>query len=400
MHGGVDGSTRASPVGDRTPHPGAAPLGRTLLITGSVGSGHTRAAEALRDAAIRAGAARSADVVDALAHAVAPFRACYRDGYLALIERAPAAVGWIYRSSDVTEGGAVRRAVQRAALAGLRRLIRAERPETIVCTHFLPAEVISGMVARGEWRGRFGVVVTDLDAHAAWAFCPKADAWFTALAETAEILAGKGIARDRIAVTGIPISSAFAAPLPPREALRERHGLPTTGPLVLVSGGGFGLAGMSSALERLLALPIDGAIAFVAGRNEELRRRAEALVAARGPSRMRCRVYGFTDRMHELMRASDLSIGKPGGLTSSEALASGLPMVVMHPVPGQEERNSDHLLEWGVAIRANSPESFGWRIAGLLGDRERLAAMRARALERARPFAADAVVDGLAALPT
>ena len=371
-----------------------------LLVTGSVGSGHTRAAEAVRDAALRAGAASSAEVVDALAFAVAPFRACYRDAYVALIERAPAAVGWIYRSSDVAEGGAVRRAVQRAALAGLRRLVRTERPDTIVCTHFLPAEVISGMVARGEWRGRFGVVVTDLDAHAAWAFCPEADAWFAALPETVEILAGKGVARDRIAVTGIPISDAFAAPLPSREALRERHGLPAEGPLVLVSGGGVGLAGMSSALEQLLALPIDGAVAFVAGRNEELRRRAEALVAARASSRMRCRVYGFTDRMHELMRASDLSIGKPGGLTSSEALASGLPMVVMHPVPGQEERNSDHLLEWGVAIRANSPESFGWRIAGLLADRERLAAMRARALERARPFAADAVVDGLVAIAT
>jgi processive 1,2-diacylglycerol beta-glucosyltransferase len=99
--------------------------------------------------------------------------------------------------------------------------------------------------------------------------------------------------------------------------------------------------------------------------------------------------------MHELMRAADLSIGKPGGLTSSEALACALPMAIVHPVPGQEERNSDHLLEWSAAIRLNSPESLGWRVAALLSDRSRLDAMRAAARARARPFAADAIVEDL-----
>jgi processive 1,2-diacylglycerol beta-glucosyltransferase len=95
------------------------------------------------------------------------------------------------------------------------------------------------------------------------------------------------------------------------------------------------------------------------------------------------------------MHAADLAIGKPGGLTSSEALAMGLPMAILHPVPGQEERNSDHLLEWGVAVRLNSPETVGWRLRALLADRDRLRAMRDAALKRARPLAADAVVENL-----
>jgi processive 1,2-diacylglycerol beta-glucosyltransferase len=99
--------------------------------------------------------------------------------------------------------------------------------------------------------------------------------------------------------------------------------------------------------------------------------------------------------MHELMHAADLSVGKPGGLTSSEALAMGLPMAILNPVPGQEERNSDHLLEWGVAMRLNSPESIRWRVELLLSDTRRLEAMRAAARGRARPYAADAVVDAL-----
>ncbi|MEI7877227.1 MAG: glycosyltransferase [Planctomycetota bacterium] len=375
-----------------------APLGRVLLLTGSIGSGHTRAAQAVSEAMLRADAAQWALVVDALAYASAPFRAIYRDAYIKLIETAPTAIGWLYRSSDTVEGGAMRRAVQRAALARLRRMIASDKPDTIVCTHFLAAELVSGMVERGEWTGTFAVVVTDLDAHAMWAVCPRADRWFVALPETVEILAGKGVPRERMVVTGIPIASAFSARMPPRAELRERFGLARGGPMLLVSGGGVGASLLEKTLQQVLAMPIDCSVALVCGKNEPLRRRASNIVARRGESRVKCTVLGFTDRMHELMHAADLSIGKPGGLTSSEALACGLPMAIAYPVPGQEERNSDHLLEWGAAIRLNSPESFGWRVAQLLGDPERLSAMRTAARARAKPFAAEAIVEEICAL--
>ncbi len=375
-----------------------APLGRVLLLTGSIGSGHTRAAQAVSEAMLRADAAQWALVVDALAYASAPFRAIYRDAYIKLIEAAPTAIGWLYRSSDTVEGGAMRRAVQRAALARLRRMIASDKPDTIVCTHFLAAELVSGMVERGEWTGTFAVVVTDLDAHAMWAVCPRADRWFVALPETVEILAGKGVPRERMVVTGIPIAGAFSARMPPRAELRERLGLARGGPMLLVSGGGVGASLIEKTLQQVLAMPIDCSVALVCGKNEPLRRRASNIVARRGESRVKCTVLGFTDRMHELMHAADLSIGKPGGLTSSEALACGLPMAIAYPVPGQEERNSDHLLEWGAAIRLNSPESFGWRVAQLLGDPERLSAMRTAARARAKPFAAEAIVEEICAL--
>lgn len=367
-----------------------------MLLTGSIGSGHTRAAEAVCSALERGRWACEAYVVDCLAHAVAPFRALYRGAYISLIDRAPTAVGWLYRSSDRVEGGAFRRALQRNCLRGLQSRIREERPDTIVCTHFLAAEVVSEMVGRGEWNGRFAIIVTDLDAHALWAACPRADAWFVAMAETVEILAGKGVPRERIHVTGIPIAAAFSAPHAHRSELRRRHGLPESGPCLLVSGGGVGVAFLESALERLLRLEIDGGMAIVCGRNSALRERVTRIVEASRPARMRATVLGFTDRMHELMRACDLSIGKPGGLTSSEALACGLPMVIVNPVPGQEERNSDHLLEWGAAIRLNSPESMAWRVRQLLSDTDRMQRMRDSALARAQPHAAERVCELLA----
>src|SRR4029453_9600934 len=116
------------------------------------------------------------------------------------------------------------------------------------------------------------------------------------------------------------------------------------------------------------------------------------IVGAENP---RFRVLGYTDRMHELMQLSDLFIGKPGGLTTSEALACALPMCVVSPIPGQEERNSDHLLEKGVAIKANELTTLPWKIDRLLDDPKRLAVMRANALKFGRPHAARDVVHTL-----
>lgn len=373
-----------------------APLGRALVLTGSVGSGHTRAAQAVVESMLRSGQAEDAEVVDVLGQAWSVFRGLYRDAYISLIERAPGVVGWLYRSSDSTKGGSLRRSIQRLALARMRGLIATERPDTIVCTHFLAAELVNGMVERGEWRGAFAVVVTDLDAHGLWAACPRADRWFVAIAETREILAGKGVPRERIVISGIPIMGAFSAQHPPREEIRLRLGLPPDHPMILVSGGGVGVSRLETTLESLLGLQAECGIALVCGKNQALRARAQAILNRAVPAaRARCVVLGFTERMHELMHAADLSVGKPGGLTSSEALAMGLPMAVLNPVPGQEERNSDHLLEWGVAIRLNSPESIRWRVDTLLADGKRLREMREAARSRARPFAADAVVESL-----
>jgi processive 1,2-diacylglycerol beta-glucosyltransferase len=129
----------------------------------------------------------------------------------------------------------------------------------------------------------------------------------------------------------------------------------------------------------------------ICGRNEELREKV--LKQVEGNPRF-C-VLGFTDRMAELMKISDLFIGKPGGLTTSELLACGLPLAIIQPIPGQEERNSDHLLEQGIAIKCNELTTLAYKVDRLLGDPARLAAMRRNALALGRPHAARTVVETL-----
>ena len=175
--------------------------------------------------------------------------------------------------------------------------------------------------------------------------------------------------------------------------MREKYGLDPDIPTVILSLGGFGVGRIDTLLDALRSIRRPVQILAMCGRNEELKKRLET-----SPTNGEVRIIpiGYTKAMDEYMSASDLIVGKPGGLTTCEALAKGLVFVVVNPIPGQEERNSDHLLENGAAIRSNNPATLGYKIEQLLSDPERLNAMRRNALDFARPRAAFDIVDKLA----
>jgi processive 1,2-diacylglycerol beta-glucosyltransferase len=180
----------------------------------------------------------------------------------------------------------------------------------------------------------------------------------------------------------------FAEPKDAR-AMRAKHGLAPDLTTILVSAGGFGVGPVENLVHTLLELRHPIQLVVICGRSEELKRRLDELSATRPPKvTPALHVVGYTTDMDEYMAAADLLVGKLGGLTSSEALARGLALVIVHPIPGQEERNADHLLEAGAAIRCNNLPALAWKIDRLLDDPGRLAAMRANARWLARPHAA------------
>jgi processive 1,2-diacylglycerol beta-glucosyltransferase len=210
---------------------GAPPsLGRVLLLSASVGGGHTRAAEAIA-ASIRSRALLGQlrydriEVVDTLAYASPWFRTAYRGAYLGLLRRAPALVGWLYERSDhAYRGVRSRTATAHAVLGRLRRFVDEMAPDTIISTHFLPSEYLAGLRDRRRLDARLMTVVTDVHAHGMWLADP-CDRYFVAGEEARRTLESHGVARDRITVSGIPIDPAFAAPLC-RDEARRRHELP------------------------------------------------------------------------------------------------------------------------------------------------------------------------------
>jgi processive 1,2-diacylglycerol beta-glucosyltransferase len=223
-------------------------------------------------------------------------------------------------------------------------------------------------------------IVTDFEAHALWMEA-AVDLYCVAAEETKGRLVARGVSPEQVAVTGIPVAAKFSVPVQPAE-VRKRFGLRDDLPALLVLGGGFGMGPVAEILRELNKLEKPVQILVVCGRNEELRREV-AVQEHRHPTQ----VLGFVSNMQELMAVSELIITKPGGLTTSEALAMGKPILVLNPIPGQEAANSDFLLEHGAAIKANRVEDLSFRLSSLLGS-PKLAAMAAAANALAHPNAA------------
>lgn len=366
---------------------------RVLIISASAGTGHVRAGEAL-EKAFRADP-RTEEVVheDALKYTNKLFRDFYSTLYTTLVKSAPTLLGYFYRSSDEPwKNEAVRLQFDRLNTRPLVKFIQDFDPHITVCTHFMPAGIISHLIEKEELSAHLSIVVTDFDCHAMW-LSRLFHRYFVAIDEAKVHMEMLGLPKERITVSGIPIDPVFSEPLD-RDAVRARYGLRTDLPVLLLSAGALGVTPAELIVQRLREQLHTGFQAIViCGKDEALCARVTEELA--GDERFV--VLGYTNKMHELMRISDLYIGKPGGLTTSEALACGLPMVVTQPIPGQEERNSDHLLEEGIAIKCNELTTLPYKIERLLRDPARLAAMRERAQAWGKPDAARTIVETLLA---
>jgi processive 1,2-diacylglycerol beta-glucosyltransferase len=364
---------------------GAAIVMRIFIATITAGGGHLQAAAAL-DEAWRA--LRPRDVVEKVdvQKFFSPLhRKVHSDGYVKLVEHAPELWGMMFKKTDspklVRRLARLRKTFPPQSTLRFIRHLKQFKPDVVLCTHFLPVEILGK--AREKWAGKapFAVsVVTDFEAHALW-MGEAVDLYCVAAEETKARLVARGVAPGSIIATGIPISGRFSSK-PDAAAVRKRYGLRDDLPTLLVLGGGFGMGPVAEILEQLNQVEQPFQNLVVAGRNEELRREL-AVLDHRHPTH----VLGFVTNMQDLMAVADLIITKPGGLTSSEALAMGKPLFILNPIPGQEAANSDFLLERGAAAKANSVEDLPYRLGQLLGSRK-LAEMGAAASAFGRPMAA------------
>ena len=367
---------------------------RVLLLSATSGAGHVRAAQALEKAFL----ARSdceVEHIDALQHVSRLFQRAYDKAYISMVRRAPELMGVLYERTDQPWLHQRRRlALDRLNTGPMIHLLKRVQPDLCVATHFLPAEIIAWLIAKRKLRARNAIVVTDYDVHAMW-LCRTVDRYYVAIDEAAEYLARIGVPRVKLRVTGIPIDPLFAVPMNRSDA-RKQLGLDPNATVILISAGGYGIGPVEQLVKDLLALQRPWQIVAIAGKSEKTRKRLEELAREAGKllsGAPRLCPVGFTTEMDKYMAAADLMVGKAGGLTTSEALARGLPMALIEPIPGQEGRNADHLLEAGAAIRCNNLPAAAWKIAALLDDSAKFARMREAAKSLGRPDAAAAIAE-------
>lgn len=370
----------------------AASTRRILLLSVSAGAGHMRAAEALRAEAIAHPAGISATHLDVMDFVPGAFRRMYKDFYIALVNTHPSVWGYVYQATNEAEPDGlmqrVRRLIERLNTRAIRKAIAAENPDAIICTHFLPAELLSRAIGKGELACPVWLQVTDFDLHRMWVQ-PHMRGYFAPNAEVAYRMKANGLQTGAIHVTGIPVMPAFAASHDRSDCARET-GLDGSRATILLMGGGAGIGGLAAVAQRLLAIEGDFQLVALAGRNAAALADLQAL-ARRYPGRLVA--HGFTDKVERLMACADFAVTKPGGLTTSECLAMGLPMIVNSPIPGQEERNADFLLQQGVALKASDAVTLEYCVRELLLHPEKVAEMRLRARAIGRGRAARAVLD-------
>ena len=365
---------------------------RILLLHASVGLGHQRAAQALAQAFSQVDGV-SVTIEDTLDHARPFFRRAYAGMYLGLAGRAPAFWSLYYASTNrphprsQAQPGLYERfrlLSTSFGVRGLPALLERARPDAIVCTHFLPIEALAPL-------RRYGLpptylVLTDYHAHQFWALV-GVDRYFVPTPAAREQLAALGIPRPKIAVAGIPVDPAIGQPAD-RLAARRGLGLDPAQPVITLVGSGMPADRVRAIAAELLAQRLPAALLVATGRSRDLAASLEDLERAAGPA---MRVLGPRPSLDPLFVASDLVIGKAGGLTVSEVLARGLPMIIPTPLPGQEHWNAEHVVNAGAGIRRGTAREIAQAAAALLDDPRRRAAMSRAARAIGRPQAAPAI---------
>jgi processive 1,2-diacylglycerol beta-glucosyltransferase len=392
-------ATVLSPIPNRTRRPSHFNNGwptppRILVLSVSAGSGHLRAAEAVELAFRQLLPQAVVKNVDVLSLSIAAFRYCYGQVYVDLIDVAPQVLGFFYNLMDrfrppdqqSHHWDRLRISLEKMSMRPFLHLLHSQPWDLIVNAHFLSGEIIASLRTEGRCTTPHATVITDFEAHRLWVTEP-CDHYFVATEEIARYIQCYGVPADHVSVTGIPIHPVFAQEKS-ATACRARHGLSSDRPVILQLAGGHGVGPIEELYRALLTVDVPIELVVVAGHNAAAR---ERLAAIEVPSRHRTKIMGFTRAIDELMAAADLAVTKPGGLTTSEALARGLPLVVVYPVPGQEDRNCDYLLENGAAIKINHVPTLAFKVTELLRDAPRLAQLKASARRLGRPRSAFAV---------
>ncbi|MFA5068621.1 MAG: glycosyltransferase [Candidatus Omnitrophota bacterium] len=369
---------------------------KLLMLYASAGAGHMQAAKALKAVCLENGYA-DAEAIDILDYTPSYFKQLYKGSYLQIVKRIPELWGYLYDRSykfkKPTITTRLHHAVGNMHLAPLLKYVKEFRPDAIVFTHFLGWDALGSLKSLKLFNIPFFCVVTDFAVHALW-INKYVNKYYVASEGEKRVLKLHNIKESDILITGIPVNPVFAADFD-KAALREKLGIEQLAPCVLMISGRYNLQGYEQLLESFKDVENYCHIIVLAGKNKLLEIKMKQIT--KGLKNKKVSIYGVVDNMHELMAACDIVISKPGGLTTSEVLASKTLMAVIDPIPGQEQRNSDYLLESGVAIRIHDMETGGRKIADLLASKRRLAIMRRHLRYVSRPRAAYDIVKDITA---
>ncbi|WP_106766636.1 MGDG synthase family glycosyltransferase [Paenibacillus faecalis] len=346
---------------------------RVLLLSEGFGAGHTQAAYALSSSLRQLSPNIQTKVMELGSFLNPKMAPLIISAYRKTLTSRPRLFGYVYRhKKSFSRFTAL--ALHRIFYTSVKDVVKQLRPDIIVCTHFIPNAVISRLKRLGT-NIPLCTVITDYDAHDTW-ISPEVDRYFVSTPEVERKLLNRGVSQSKIQVTGIPIHPDFWKH-PSKDEIRKKFNLAKM-PTVLVMGGGWGLMNDKVVHEYLTRWREEIQVIFCFGNNDRARMEMEENPRFRHPN---IRIFGFTREVDKLMEVSDLLITKPGGMTCTEGLAKGIPMLFHHPLPGQEEENFHYFVAQGLGEPISSLEVLGKWMNMLLNEYDEILLQRSRNLE-------------------
>lgn len=363
-------------------------LHKILIVSVKAGAGHLKAAEAL-EVYLRENY-RETEVknVDLLDHSSALIKFLYGKAYIDVIKIAPELFAYGYKNYEPTKNFIKPRfLMDKFNFSDLFKLVDGFNPDIVIATHFIPAAILANYKEKSGKNYKVIEILTDYEFHPLW-LIDGVDMFFTSTEEVKNELVFYGVDENKVFAGGIPIHPKFTNTKNKTELIKK-YGLDQNVKTVLISAGSFGLTPLSKAIGDFKKIKEDFQMLVVCGNNEKLKKEMEDL--QKEELRLK-KVFSFVDFMDELMAASDILITKPGGVTISEALAIGLPMILIEPIPGQEEANADYLIEKGVAVKARNLPMLVYKLEHLLQDSQKLSMMAQWAKNISKPNACTDII--------
>lgn len=331
---------------------------KVLLLYAKVGNGHLKAAESIKMALENIDKNIDIDYEDGLEYSSALTNKLIIKGYASLARRLPKFYGTIYNSSDkqdINTVGEINKMVNKALTIRLKKMLRESKPDIIISTHPFVSHMCSYLKKKKKTQAKIVSVLTDYGIHNMWLEGNEyIDKFMVATDEMkGDCVREYNVPESKIVVTGIPVSDRFKETFNKQEILKDLGLNQEKTTLLFFAGGGLGLGKSEGIFEELVNSDYDFQLIAITGKNEKQKKRFEKIAQKTNKN---IAVLGYTNKVPELMSVSDFVITKPGGLTSTECLAMKKPMIIINPIPGQEEQNSIYFTNNGTALRTYKHE--------------------------------------------
>ena len=351
---------------------------KIIIFYASYGGGHLTAAKSIYEYLTNNYKNLDVELIDCMKYVNITIEKITTAAYREMAKKAPWAWGKIYADSQTGPLAHISSRSNEIMAIKLLRLLREKKPDLIISTHPFGSQMCCYLKRKGKINSEIATIMTDFAPHDQWLIgSDYTDYFFIANDKIRNYLISKKIDENKIFVTGIPISNKFSQNFDKRE-IYKNFGLKENLFTILFFGGGaFGL-GKSKTIEvfECFVKNFDNIqMIAISGKNEKMKNEFEEIVN-KNNKQDNIKILEYTDKVPELMHISDLVVTKPGGLTTSESLASNLPMLIINPIPGQEEDNANYLEEKGVAIWIRKNDNPQTIINNLLNDKNKLLKMK------------------------